>query len=397
MGASAHASLPAAKSVSDPITSQVTSHVTSQEFPNDFGASASGRDPEMLFGFWYPAIRSREVSRGRMKSTVLMNIPLVMGRDQHSKTFAMRDSCPHRGMPLSFGRIEGAGVECSYHGWKFDTHSGQCTIIPSLTSDSTLKCERIFADAFPCEERDDYLWVFVPETGTPRASKHSPPPPPELPKFGEKFRSVQFQAEMPVSVDQGIIGLMDPAHGPFVHQSWWWRSRRSIHEKQKAFEPIPMGFRMSAHTPSTNSAPYKLLKAVYKAPVTTVIDFVLPNMRFEQIRCGRAWFSSRATVTPIRRDLCRLDFCAAWHVPPLGGFVGSALRYFGPRFIHQDTDTMTKQSIGLKHQPKLMLIDDADRPAKWYFALKAAYLDSRRNGTPMTHPMSGPVVLRWRS
>ena len=35
---------------------------------------------------------------------------------------------------------------------------------------------------------------------------------------------------------------------------------------------------------------------------------------------------------------------------------------------------MAKQSIGLKHRPKLMLIDDADRPAKWYFALKAAYL-----------------------
>ena len=121
-----------------------------------------------------------------------------------------------------------------------------------------------------------------------------------------------------MSVDHGIIGLMDPAHGPFVHQAWWWRSRRSIHDKQKAFEPITNGFRMSTHTPSSNSAPYKLLNALYGAPVTTTIDFVLPNMRFEQTRCGRAWFSSRATVTPVRRDLCRLDFCAAWNVDAVG-------------------------------------------------------------------------------
>jgi len=45
----------------------------------------------------------------------------------------------------------------------------------------------------------------------------------------------------------------------------------------------------------------------------------------------------------------------------------------------------------------LMLIDDADRPAKWYFALKSNLLESRRSGTPMTHPMSEPVTLYWRS
>jgi hypothetical protein len=44
-----------------------------------------------------------------------------------------------------------------------------------------------------------------------------------------------------------------------------------------------------------------------------------------------------------------------------------------------------------------MLIDDADRPAKWYFALKANLLDSRVTGAPMVHPMSGPVTLHWRS
>jgi phenylpropionate dioxygenase-like ring-hydroxylating dioxygenase large terminal subunit len=363
-------------------------------------ASAARDSADMLFGFWYPAARSALVRRNQMTTALLLEIPLVLGRDPEGRPFAMRDACPHRGMPLSFGRLEASNVECSYHGWQFDVHSGQCAVIPSLTADSKLRCDRIFADAFPCEERDGYIWVFVTDPLDARAQSpaaSSAPPAPELPKFSANYHIAHLSAEMPVSVDHGIIGLMDPAHGPFVHQAWWWRSRRSIHDKQKAFEPIPNGFRMSAHTPSSNSAPYKLLKALYGAPVTTTIDFVLPNMRFEQIRCGRVWFSSRATVTPVRRDLCRLDFCAAWNVSPWGAFIGAGLRVFGPRFIRQDTETMAKQSIGLKHRPKLMLIDDADRPAKWYFALKAAYLESRRTGAPMVHPMDGPVTLRWRS
>jgi hypothetical protein len=43
------------------------------------------------------------------------------------------------------------------------------------------------------------------------------------------------------------------------------------------------------------------------------------------------------------------------------------------------------------------LIDDADRPAKWYFALKRARLEFEETGRAMQHPMNGPVTLRWRS
>ena len=186
---------------------------------------------------------------------------------------------------------------------------------------------------------------------------------------------------------------MDPAHGPFVHQSWYWRSRHSIHEKEKKFEPIPNGFRMSPHTPSSNSAPYRMLQKYTGEPVTTTIDFVLPNIRTEEIRSGKLWFSSRATVTPVRRDLCRIDFVAAWNLLlPVWIF-----RMFAEKFLRQDQETMIQQAEGLKHNPRLMLIDDADRPAKWYFGLKANLLESRRTGVELVHPMSGPVTLHWRS
>jgi hypothetical protein len=70
---------------------------------------------------------------------------------------------------------------------------------------------------------------------------------------------------------------------------------------------------------------------------------------------------------------------------------------FGKMFLRQDQETMIQQAEGLKHNPHLLLIDDADRPAKWYFALKANLVESRRTGASVAHPMSGPVTLRWRS
>jgi hypothetical protein len=53
---------------------------------------------------------------------------------------------------------------------------------------------------------------------------------------------------------------------------------------------------------------------------------------------------------------------------------------------------MVEQARGLRSNPGLMLIDDADKPAKWYFALK----QRRLTGTG-SHPLPGPVELHWRS
>ena len=73
------------------------------------------------------------------------------------------------------------------------------------------------------------------------------------------------------------------------------------------------------------------------------------------------------------------------------------LHVLGPRFIRQDTEVIKKQILGLKYEDRMMLVDDADRQARWYFELKTAHLESQRTGTPMRHPVAGPVTLRWRS
>jgi len=359
-------------------------------------------DSLMLTGFWYRALPSEQVGRRTLHKAMLLEIPLVIGRDADGRNFALQDACPHRGMPLHCGQFDGRQVECGYHGWKFDAQTGQCRLIPSLTADQNLKIDRIYAGNFACEERDSFIWVFIPDPGPAGAGftrREDPPfPAPQLPTFSNKYKTAYLTAELPCTVDHGIIGLMDPAHGPFVHQAWWWRTRHSIHEKKKQFEPIPNGFRMSAHKPSSNSAPYKLLRLLAEADsTTTTIDFVLPNLRLETIRAGKYWFSSLTTVTPITRNQCRIDVVACWNIFRWIPFAPSLLKFVFAKFVEQDRRTMELQSEGLKSNPHLMLVDDADRPAKWYFALKAAHLAAKQTGTEMKHPIPGPTTLSWRS
>ena len=94
--------------------------------PDDLPLQSQTPDALMLFGFWYRALPSSQLRSGQLAKTMLLEQPLVIGRDRPGKPFALRDSCPHRGMPLSCGHFDGQQIECSYHGWRFDAHSGQC-------------------------------------------------------------------------------------------------------------------------------------------------------------------------------------------------------------------------------------------------------------------------------
>ena len=131
---------------------------------------ATGPPTELIFGDWYPAMRAGGLRVGKTAKALLLGVPLLLGRKKDGKIFAMRDLCPHRGIPLSAGWFDGETVTCKYHGWRFEPCSGQCVEIPSLTSHETLDPTKIFAGAFPCEERDGYAWVYMPERGVGRVS-----------------------------------------------------------------------------------------------------------------------------------------------------------------------------------------------------------------------------------
>lgn len=351
-------------------------------------------DWEVVSGFWYPtAGLSSQLRPGTLGPQTLAGISLVVGRDADGVPFALRDNCPHRGMPLSCARFDGELLECSYHGWRFEAKTGRCRKIPSLPNPAKVSLERIVAKRFPTADQDGQVWVYIPDPAVPDGAT---PPVPVLPTFGQRYRLTHFATDVRCGFDEAVLSLLDPAHGPFVHRTWWWRRPRNMYEKEKVFEPTADGFRTRPHATSTNSAPYKVLR-FYRHPIETTIEFRLPSTRLEWTTCGPYWFSSRTVVTPVDSASCRLDFCAAWNLFRGIPLVTALFRFFGRMFLRQDQRSLERLARGLQPDTPTMLLGDADQPARWYLELRASHLRARRSGEPLPHPLRGPVTLRWRS
>jgi phenylpropionate dioxygenase-like ring-hydroxylating dioxygenase large terminal subunit len=313
-----------------------------------------------------------------------MGEPLLLGRDGQGQAFALRDICPHRGIPLHYGRFDGSEIECCYHGWRF-APDGRCTAIPSLVEGQGLDLARIRVKSYPVQETQGNIWVFIGED--PSAA----PPVPEIPGVGDAAPQMFESLRFPCAIDHAVVGLMDPAHGPFVHRAWWWRSRHSIHEKSKPFAPAPFGFTMLRHAPSSNSNAYRLLGGKPETEIT----FRLPSVRIEHIAVGDRAVCNLTAVTPVGPGESEINHAIYWTLPWLTP-LKPLLRPFVRAFLRQDRDIMTMQQEGLRHGTPLMLINDADMQAKWYYQLKNEYLRARAERRPFENPVS-ERVLRWRS
>jgi phenylpropionate dioxygenase-like ring-hydroxylating dioxygenase large terminal subunit len=333
---------------------------------------------------WYYAAPGARLKRGRTLAKTILGEPLLLGRDRDGRAFALRDVCPHRGMPLSRGAFDGVEIECCYHGWRFAT-DGRCRAIPSLVADQAFDLDRIKVARYPVHERQGNVWVFFGDEPA------DAPAVPELPDLGDTSPAIVETTRLDANIDHAVVGLMDPAHGPFVHTAWWWRTRGSVHEKAKAFEPSPFGFTMVRHAPSKNSNAYRILGG---APATE-ISFRLPAVRIEHIRIGRHVVCNLTALTPLDARSTEITTALYWTMPWLTA-LRPLLRPFVRRFLAQDRDIMTMQQAGLAHAPSLMLIDDADMQAKWYHRLKREYAAARAEGRPFVNPVK-PRVLRWRS
>ncbi len=55
--------------------------------------------PLYLRNMWYLAMPSAKLKVGKLLSKELLGDKLVFGRTSEGEVFALRDNCPHRGVP----------------------------------------------------------------------------------------------------------------------------------------------------------------------------------------------------------------------------------------------------------------------------------------------------------
>ncbi len=344
-----------------------------------------------LRDIWYFAALADDLKPGRLQRYEILGEPILLGRTRGGEAYGLRDVCPHRAAPLSAGRlVKGADgdelVECPYHGWRWRT-DGACAAIPSLVDSQEMDVGRIRVRAYPLAESQSLVFIWM---GSHAGTEPDQTPPVFPGVVGGKPKLVDRMV-FDAHIDHAVVGLMDPTHGPYVHQNWWWRSAASQHDKAKEFEPREAGFAMARHAPSRNSYAYRMLGG---APQTEIV-FRLPGLRWEHIQVGQRQVLALTCLTPVDPAHTRITQIM-WSDHPaftlLKPFIAGGAR----KFLRQDAAMVDLQNQGLAYDPTLLWIDDADAQAKWYQALKREWTASRSGGRAFQNPVKA-AVLKWRS
>ncbi len=350
-----------------------------------------GLTADLLRGLWYVAAPGSGVPAGRTVAKTLLGEPVLLGRTSEGAVFALRDSCPHRGIPLRYGRFDGHTVACSYHGWRFD-RTGSCVDIPSLREDQTVDFAKIKCGAYACLERQGLIWVYVPKAEETPVEGGSPEPP-RMPIFPDDVApSLGIMLPFPCSTDHAAFGLMDPTHAAFVHTSWWFKTGAAkLRPKEKRFEPSELGWRMIRHRLPPQNLVYKLLGR----HVETEISYRLPGLRIEEIHGDKHSVVGLTALTPVT-DGSTDVYQFFWTTPGWVRFVRPLAQRLMTVFLDQDRTVVVQQREGLVHHPQLMLINDADTQARWWMRIKDEWCDAQAEERPFANPIA-PRTLRWRS
>jgi phenylpropionate dioxygenase-like ring-hydroxylating dioxygenase large terminal subunit len=173
----------------------------------------------LLRSYWQPVAlldefdpaRDPRMAQRPVKAVRVLGQDLVLFRDARGAWGLLDRSCPHRGADLSFGRHEGDGLRCPFHGWKFDAY-GTCLETPAEPKGSKL-CERVRQRSYPVLEKCGVLFGwFGPEGSAP----------PSFPRFdcfaAPGSHTFAFKGLWHCNWLQAFEVGIDPAHPSFLHR-----------------------------------------------------------------------------------------------------------------------------------------------------------------------------------
>jgi nitrite reductase/ring-hydroxylating ferredoxin subunit len=163
---------------------------------------------EMMRRYWNPVALSKELEADTPLATRVLGEDLVLFRDAQGQPNLIGRFCPHRGVDLSYGRVEKGGLRCLYHGWLM-AGSGRCLEQPGEPSGSRFK-DKIHHTAYPCREAGGLILAYLGPREAPRL--------PQFPFFSCRPEQVwctkMYHACNYLQANEGNI---DPQHLSFLH------------------------------------------------------------------------------------------------------------------------------------------------------------------------------------
>ena len=164
-----------------------------------------------LRSYWLPACLTEEIPEPDSPPvrTKLLGEPLVAFRDSGGAVGLLNEFCPHRGSSLFFGRNAERGLQCLYHGWKFNV-DGDCIENPS--SPGLVGRPEVAQTAYPAREAGGIVWAYLGGTA------ELPP----LPDLGflkvDSARRYVSKRLQPCHWLQALEADIDSGHVPYLHR-----------------------------------------------------------------------------------------------------------------------------------------------------------------------------------
>ncbi len=156
---------------------------------------------------WHPVAAETDLGSEPLALTLLdQRLVLWRGSDGGAQAFA--DRCPHRGTPLSMGRVRDGRLECAYHGWQFEA-AGRCVHIPAVPD--FVPSPTHAACAHDVRAAHGLWWV--------RLAAGADEGPPAL--VGQPARRVVCGPyDVATSAPRVVENFLDTSHFGFVHEGW---------------------------------------------------------------------------------------------------------------------------------------------------------------------------------
>jgi phenylpropionate dioxygenase-like ring-hydroxylating dioxygenase large terminal subunit len=179
----------------------------SRRVPMPRACSYEPGDWAILARHWFPIARLADLGEAPLAAT-LLDVRLVVFRTTAGIRVA-RDLCPHRGVPLSMGWVEGEEIVCAYHGLRFGPN-GRCRKIPAQPN---VEPSALFAATMlPAVERYGLIWTCLDPTDNEA----------DIPPF-DLWDDAGYQQIVPPVVDiaaapgRQVEGFVDVAHFAWIH------------------------------------------------------------------------------------------------------------------------------------------------------------------------------------
>ena len=177
--------------------------------------------------YWYPVGWANQLKPGEIVPVMIWQQAIALFRDTNGQVHALEDACPHKGIALHKGKVQGCHLACAYHGWEFDG-SGQCVSIPYFPPEQ--KLPRAKARSYPVQEKYNLIWIFP---GDPSLAATCQPP--DMPEFEHPdWLMVPVTARMQAHFSICNENSMDVFHG-FLHenlQGWFNPVLKSLRETE---------------------------------------------------------------------------------------------------------------------------------------------------------------------